>query len=270
MKILTDSIMMLGKTHNICEDYALDTDSFVVVCDGCSSSKNTDIGARLLAHYYKKNANAFDLEYIFEQNALDAITNTFETIKKLGIDKTAGDATFLTTCVDDGVFHSFMVGDGHFIFRKRTGEIVDYKVSYKNSMPSYLSYKLDLSRGLLYDEYIAKESPVAKVVCTIIKPNGEIVDSGDCVDDSLSFYNTFHNIKDYDMSLISTDGIDSFQNIKTGESVVITDVLKEIMNFKVMTPQFLKRRIKRMVETFNKNNIYNFDDISLGAIFIDE
>ncbi len=51
----TDCFYSIGHSHKVCEDYALsgtigDTLAYAVVCDGCSSSKQVDVGARLLAH----------------------------------------------------------------------------------------------------------------------------------------------------------------------------------------------------------------------------
>ena len=52
-----DSAFQIGKTHDVCEDFALtgtfedekNTARYVIVSDGCSSSQNTDLGSRLLS-----------------------------------------------------------------------------------------------------------------------------------------------------------------------------------------------------------------------------
>ncbi|MCA9708502.1 MAG: hypothetical protein KDK70_21815, partial [Myxococcales bacterium] len=49
-----DAWFAIGDTHVVCEDFACagHTEAgagFAVVCDGCSSSPQTDVGARLLA-----------------------------------------------------------------------------------------------------------------------------------------------------------------------------------------------------------------------------
>ena len=51
----TDFYCEIGDSHVACEDYALagkinDNISYAIVADGCSSSPNVDVGARVLAH----------------------------------------------------------------------------------------------------------------------------------------------------------------------------------------------------------------------------
>lgn len=48
----SDAFFSIGKTHEVCQDYAragdLDGRQFAIVSDGCSSSPDTDFGARAL------------------------------------------------------------------------------------------------------------------------------------------------------------------------------------------------------------------------------
>ena len=47
-----DAYFAIGRTHDVCQDYALASDdvpkTWALVSDGCSSSPASDIGARLL------------------------------------------------------------------------------------------------------------------------------------------------------------------------------------------------------------------------------
>ena len=57
--ISADSYYTNGGLNKGCQDYALHDSGFfpapyIIVCDGCSSSRFTDVGARLLAHASKK------------------------------------------------------------------------------------------------------------------------------------------------------------------------------------------------------------------------
>ncbi len=56
----SDSFFTIGKSHDICEDYACngvfnDEIAYVIVCDGCSSSTHTDFGSRILSKSIEKN-----------------------------------------------------------------------------------------------------------------------------------------------------------------------------------------------------------------------
>ena len=69
MKINTDSIFLQGSDHQVCEDYATDFGSSeknkrIIVCDGCSGSSMTDVGARLLA---LETSRALDLSWNFDK-----------------------------------------------------------------------------------------------------------------------------------------------------------------------------------------------------------
>jgi hypothetical protein len=48
-----DSYFEIGSTHQVCQDYALayasDDFAYAIMSDGCTSSLNTDIGARLVS-----------------------------------------------------------------------------------------------------------------------------------------------------------------------------------------------------------------------------
>ncbi len=47
-----DSFFSMAKQHAVCQDYAIGgmlPSPFLVLCDGCSSSNNSDVGARILA-----------------------------------------------------------------------------------------------------------------------------------------------------------------------------------------------------------------------------
>src|SRR5215510_2075397 len=43
-----DATINIGATHSVCQDYVIVRNDYVILSDGCSSSPDTDIGARLL------------------------------------------------------------------------------------------------------------------------------------------------------------------------------------------------------------------------------
>ena len=57
MIVHVDDFLHIGQTHNVCEDYILsDVDPFpyIVLSDGCSSSRDSDFGSRILTHVTKR------------------------------------------------------------------------------------------------------------------------------------------------------------------------------------------------------------------------
>src|SRR6476659_1428102 len=50
-----DATINIGATHALCQDYVIAKDRHVILSDGCSSSPDTDIGARLLVKALEQN-----------------------------------------------------------------------------------------------------------------------------------------------------------------------------------------------------------------------
>ena len=63
--VYSDSYFKIGKTHLICQDYALHSEGHISLSDGCSSSPNTDIGSRLLCLINKNNRSLVADSYCF-------------------------------------------------------------------------------------------------------------------------------------------------------------------------------------------------------------
>ena len=75
-----DSAVNIGSTHSLCQDYVIarnpDRAPYVVLSDGCSSSNDTDIGARLLVRAMDQRlvANAAtDMEGMHTESARIAL-----------------------------------------------------------------------------------------------------------------------------------------------------------------------------------------------------
>lgn len=290
MKILTDNCFSIGKTHQVCEDYALNSKEISIICDGCSSSTNTDIGARLLAHkflgYYNEALELvrtsgegekykgkpfidFDVSHI-DNLATHSIGQCLESIKPFELQLNCCDATMLVAYPTNDAINVAMFGDGHILARKKSGMLDCMMVSYKDSMPPYLSYRCDLDRNKLFRSHIHAKSPIRTLGRWIIGLNPSLqtfsVDTTE--DDNIVTFMSYPQ-SEYDLVVVSSDGIDTFHHVKENKPADKLQVYRDIMNFKVMSPSFLKRRIKRMLEDYGKQGIQSLDDISFGAIFIE-
>jgi len=101
----SDSQYLIGHSHHVCEDYALSGFynglHYAIVADGCSASKDVDIGARVLAksaegvirsvyeHHYQPH-------YYWDIVGKMIISNAQKTIRSLGVPDTALDSTLST------------------------------------------------------------------------------------------------------------------------------------------------------------------------------
>jgi len=245
MKITTDSFMRIGKGHTVCEDYVIHGEKpfpYVILADGCSSSKNTDVGARILTHITKE----------FISNTLTPITTVIhiaENIRNLlGLEQTCLDSTLIVAVEEKGKIWVSFFGDGAIIQVFNDGKILIDEIKYTNSAPYYLSYQLDKQRNASY-----KNMGIMKYVNDIeCHPyNCEI------------FTEKTINLKTV---LITTDGISSFLSNEKG-ILPSKDVVNQLSAFKNTNGAFIQRRCNRMIKDFEKEGYYHLDDFSVGGFY---
>lgn len=258
-----DHFLKMGTSHKICEDYIISGYNpvpFVILSDGCSSSKNTDIGARILTHlakqYLKNEVN--NLYYLnIDKMKNWIIYNAESIIKSMGLeDKSCLDATLIISYSINDYMYVYMFGDGFLITVDLNNEIYFYEISYKNNAPYYLSYQIDTYTDSLY----AKSDPEKSLLNKFGRCNLEPFDS--------PFVRKLKALN-YKGIFIASDGLSSFINEK-GEKYNIEKVLKEVTSFKNSNGEFIKRRMgskKGVINTLKEKGITHYDDISIGGFF---
>ena len=269
-KIITDSIYLPAqKPHKACQDYSIcsengDNNPFLVICDGCGSSKNTDIGARLLAH----GAKSFFNKISCKDFGLASIVNASVASKVLEVEEQCLDSTLIFSFVeDDSYLRALMFGDGFLFSTGKDGNLNFYKrISYKGNAPHYLSYNLNQERYSRYQNLSGDDSvKIEDYYCD--NNNPQCFESFSNLSKQIDFGKYFLTLESF---VISSDGIESFIDISTGEKIPYQEVIKEIISFKNKRGEFIKRRIRRMMEDYAKKGIYNYDDISIAAFMITE
>lgn len=245
-----DSFFQIGKDHKICEDYA--SKGFlpyehVIIADGCSSNENTDIGSRILVSITKKNLEKFNpLNYI---EFLNIILKESRAIASLmGLNKNCLNATLLLLINYNNKIYALLIGDGCLIYKEKNQDVCYRLHEYTDNFPFYLNYL-----NLNVDK---KDSLVIKNEANKIteKSFSEIV-----------MYE--FNKEDLEWIVISSDGISSFSN---GSQLYETEnIIKQISDFKSFKGEFIQRKMKRIIKNSNKETFYNFDDWSLGGIYIE-
>lgn len=259
---VTDVCYAIGKTHDVCQDYGVASDpdwdsgpAYVVASDGCSSSPDTDMGARFLAR-------AATLFSGFDPLAIILKADGYR--KAMDLPPQCLDATLLSSQVrpEDGGAVVFVSGDGVVVGRKRDGSGYDHWVlTYNHNAPAYLSYLLDPGRLKSYldggcgklkiegSEHPQPEEPVL----------------------GLNFVRGFDSAE-YDLVLVMTDGVTSFQR-REGTCFVpvpLSDVLAQILDFKTLTPGFIRRRMGKFLTKFcPQNGWHHTDDITVAGIVLD-
>lgn len=295
-----DSFFTRGKAHAVCQDYArsgktpskmgVDEGSrpFAIVSDGCSGSPDTDFGSRLLTM-----ATVEGIDIMGDGLASKADWLIWHALDKLpqNLQRQSLDATLLAAYArDDGSVQVIACGDGVIAARKRdTQEIEVIEIDCQNA-PSYLSYLLNPERLLLYREALeatmeashTHEGRILRRWSTLEKmredqpPDNEwdwpvIIEgnTGQTVTyDNFPFVLTY-DPTEYDLVMVCSDGVQSFQDAETMEAIPVSWVLGHLTDIKGFTGEFMARRCKSFLHRFCvKNHWQHYDDLGVAALYL--
>lgn len=269
-----DSAFTIGSSHPVCQDYAItDNDSeSIIICDGCSSSENTDIGSRLLAlciRYCLKEYGVFVKEIVIEKMKMYS--------QLLQLKDSVFDSTLMVVKKNGYSLNINIIGDGILVVEKEKSLIINDFIC-ENSCPPYLSYNLNEERkkNIIHTDKIKKarftadKNEKSNLYCLHGNINEVIKELGYDYSFDDSIFLTIENIKS--ITLFS-DGIHSF--IKKDEMGVLhpidfKDVIFELMDFKSTTGKFVQRRLNRFEKDCKKRGWEHYDDLSMATIYLKE
>jgi hypothetical protein len=291
-ELITDSYFQQGVTHEICEDYALHGPNYVVLSDGCSNgggpSIESDWGSRLLAkagEQYIRLVGSCN-QSTYGEACASLAKDQCAMFPNLSINCLT--ATLAATQFDDKTktFYNILFGDGMILGRRRdkSWEIHQYEFipggTSGQSAPFYPKYILSKGDVDRYFELFGGNYLHTIYKGDLFSGNSEDITkeeiSGTLDKDKLYFDNQFSAV-DFDLNLISTDGIFSFyQQVRTETSkyntpVNLLDVLRIAIDVHTR-PGFLRLQrhwaFKRDVAgTFVRRKWQNSDDVSFGGIY---
>ena len=264
----TDSLYLIGKSHKVCQDYAIhgtiDGTPYFIVSDGCSSSKDVDIGARLLAQCAKitmlkkphVNLSAPQPYFGFGSEVIKAARLA---TAQLSLPNYCLDATLMVGFVQNNIVYVYIYGDGVILLDGVDG-VYEYKnIQFSENAPFYLTYwdNPDAMSSYLYyynqamtiDEFDGHNNGTAKERCEVDRP---LIYSFD--------------LTKYKSIVLSTDGINSFVDYDKNVPVDIGSVAQDMIKFKNTKGEFLKRRIERKIDELSVINVHHYDDIGMAGI----
>ncbi len=262
----TDSAFTIGDSHLVCEDYAISGGDYAIVCDGCSSSEMTDVGARILA---LTSVDVLSELKRFDHNiALDRITESLKLKRGLlynNFPHAMFDSTLLFAKEFGEYIHVLVVGDGMLVRKQKNQSIIVKNYEYSENYPYYLSYELDELRK-------AQWNGVKQEVFNILS---EI-----CEDNTIEYHGKFINVKnsynylcleknDYEWIALFSDGINSFTDMDKNH-IPLENVILELTKFKTFTGQFVQRRMNKFKKDCKKFRWSHYDDLSMAVINIGE
>jgi hypothetical protein len=283
-----DSTFHIGASHAACQDYSLAGERqpaaraegsdphalpYVILSDGCSSSPDTDIGARLLAKAAERLLRApdrppdVDPAEIHREAARLALT----WAELLGLPPQAVDATLLTAHLDGGELVVGCSGDGVVCLQTWAGALEVYSISYPSGYPVYPSYAHQPERLLALGEGARSFKEVRRFgsasVEECLRPRG--TSEGDSPTEVISV-----RAADYRYAALFSDGLHSFfrtgQNAagSRGEPVPMETVLRELISFKSTRGAFVGRRVNKFLKDCQQKGWRHADDLAFGALHL--
>jgi hypothetical protein len=243
------------KSNHPCQDYVYafhkDNEVIVKLSDGCSSSPDTDIGARIAVHNrYEAQALCDLLRQPYK--CLDVTLLTLEVSRHHELDQ----VRIKFECVGDGFFAMKLKGEDPYLTKVEFIANTPYYISH-SILPSYAAALHDLR-----DEHGNPKDNKRFCVSTY---DNEVK----YIDHELEIiYDSWWNISDIEWVAIFSDGITKFKNLATDQFLDPYEVMLEATNIQVWNGTFLNRRINKMLKKYHSQGIITEDDLSMGVIKI--
>lgn len=223
--------------HKICEDYVKTDINHAVLCDGCSSAKNTDVGARLLAHAYTYNGN---------------LTRTLGNAYRASCELNLSDECLYSTLgileKDDDFIRCILYGDGCIVVKtKNTFDII--KVVYDKA--PYYPYYDYISTGR--DSYVkAFGEPIVNYTLDTCTNTQNM--------NTVPFQPNFlygYDLNTLEYILMFSDGVFFFQKD-------YREIINELVQFKSFQGEFLNRRLSALFKRQWKDHFVGDDFSCIG------
>lgn len=264
-----DHFLKIGDSHKICEDYSwsgLIQEKYpcAIISDGCSSSKNTDIGARILVRSMIDTLGLLKLERNTPEDNFNLITGLMadrvQRIRDLmGLPMESLDATLLMTILINDYVFMFSYGDGSIVMRNHTtGEKIRFYTDYPHNAPYYYNYTLNEDCKMAF---------IAAYGQTEITQHGMQVPMMEHLNDRSNHWgsNPLSDLSDgvWTISVMS-DGVETF--FEGNNNVDTDEAIEGLTNFKNFRGEYIQRKVGKYLSGLAKNNIKHYDDISVASI----
>lgn len=253
----------MGRTHQICEDFAIQGEipiPFIVICDGCSASYQSDLGAYILASTSKRiieNSASWPLDYLsFGQKLIVEASQTIETMKAttaMKVTTEALDATVILAFFHQGAIQVYMYGDGALLLKDKSGHVNTIEVAFTHNAPFYLSYWLDKMRQAEY----AKHDPNPLLIKDSLNGQSKPLPFKKAL--SFSF-----PLQQFPVVAIASDGVTQCFNLSQSKKLPLASVGHDFLAIKEVTGEFVKRHSQQVLEDYEQRRIFPLDDLSIG------
>lgn len=268
-----DSAFQIGSAHAVCQDYAVAGmcgrgRPYVVLSDGCSSSPDTDVGARLLVKAAERllgeSGGPPPARGLAELHA-EAARLALSWAEMLGLRPQAVDATLLTAHLNGEELIVGCSGDGVVCLETAGGALDVFAVSYPAGFPVYPAYAHQPARL----RALADAGRARKEVTRLRAASAEERLRSEPVSDGGAPTEVFSVKADgYRFAALFSDGVQSFQHSGRAEPVSLESVLPALVSFKNTRGAFVGRRMQGFLKDCRREGWRHADDLSLAALHL--
>lgn len=279
----TNAYFEIAAHYQVCEDYAISGTyqdmAYAIVCDGCSSSENSDVGARLMAHIakgvimYLKDRNLLGSPEFVNHFKELIVRKGIEVKNSLGLSTDAFDATLLVHIAFDSKILSIAWGDGYIMYKTKDSKHLVYDISFSTGAPYYLSYEMSTSKKQKYMDEFGEGTITIKNMTLSAEGAVEWERSitNPIIAESL-YKEAYASMISF--ATVSSDGLGTYQDNPKGikedgtekRKYKAIEIIPQMMAYKTIAGEFVIRRMHRMKTDMAKANIIHFDDISCASI----
>lgn len=282
MKVSSDYYSHIGHEHVVSgrgnQDHALsvarDGLAGIVISDGCSDGRETDMGARIItfstiSSILQCQANGTSDALQFQKDVVSRSKAIREaSAESLALLPRDLLATRVHAVVTETFAYVHMEGDG--VIAWLNDEVVTMvRYDWAHNTPCYPSYDSDDFGGFISAQGSYEEQGLVEVVMEWSKEEGFTKKSETHIpiSEGVRGVSRFWRQDEFEsLSLISvmSDGVTRVSGLPWEEVVL------QSLSFKNMTGEFLKRRFIRMHKEWSKNDIVPLDDIACATMYLDQ
>lgn len=278
-----DSYYTKGWTHSVCQDYAIHGSlvtlseigntrmDYGLISDGCSSVDDTDIGARLIlrAAYCQAGAMHDILKcvateggnYLGGANALwtnfarDSALQGIKWANAMELSEQVLHATLFGCFADKQWACTASYGDGSHIVCRRVGTERIIEIEHIDFLANAPPYPLYLTDKDLNSKFINYPHNTKRVIRWT--SNGEYEERLGGEPGHVLVYPA----DEVEFVAVTSDGVSSFGDIRCFE------VIQAFTAFRNFTGEFVKRRVMRSLDEYQKSNHVPSDDVSIATVY---
>lgn len=260
-----DSFFIMGKSHKVCEDYALHSIHHNVfgISDGCSSSSNTDFGSRIMLKSFEMSVDDIvscptDLTFILHEASREILNAFYGTLQNNALDATL-NVGYETS---SGEVEVNLIGDGFIVAHYKDGRFAIYEIDYSENAPYYLTYMFDSARDIEYKKHIQTKN----FSVTTYDKLGNLISKTE-IKSEQKYEKLFFPKSDYKSISLFSDGLKTLiPNDPTADRIPLQEVVLQLISFPQTNGEFVKRSCKFFLKK-NKDHMF-YDDFSMATCFI--